>query len=191
MMLFSLTVTAPSEGRSYCSLSRPQLCTTTNDIVWDHGFQAELRDFTHDLPSRYYRSPSFYAQARDLLGGPPDHRRRIGPGRHLFTACRPHSCDEKGAVVVNAQGQITARGLLVYDIPEGDGPWTPLLLLYLRQGVQLGSEATAIKEWASRATSESAKDDDYFKLRPLQIEVFRLQNRSSKTVKSKIHRPRG
>lgn len=68
----------------------------------DANFDRKIGDYTEPVTS-------IADQLSDILGGPPDEPIRLSKDVYFFSACRLHSCDEKGAVIVDVE----RRGLLV------------------------------------------------------------------------------
>ena len=104
-----------------CGLKQPALCRDTNALVWSKGFDRAIHAFVGDRQADFlYKGHSVAEQAIDVLGGAPDDAARIGP-YWRFTACRAHSCGEKGAVVLLPDGKIVAIGIL-YSRCESSQP---------------------------------------------------------------------
>jgi hypothetical protein len=90
-----------------------------------------------------------WKQAREALGGPPDAPLRLKDGSLLFTACRAHSCPEKGAMVIMPSGQIRIAVLLHYACTRDGCADNPRLALFYRDPDQAdGMAARAIIGWA-------------------------------------------
>jgi hypothetical protein len=80
-----------------CGLSNLAACRTTNALIWDTGFRQALAQFLGERQAAYlWEGGSVLGQARAVLGGPPDAPTLVGD-LYRFTACRLHSCTEKGA----------------------------------------------------------------------------------------------
>lgn len=99
-------------GSGGCALTRPGQCGDTNRLMSAPGTQRAIRDFLGGRKADLlYRGHDVADQVIDVLGGPPDDPVRIGP-YWRFTACRAHSCTEKGALVLNPAGTIVAIAVL-------------------------------------------------------------------------------
>ena len=95
-----------------CGLSNPGACRTTNNLFFDPAFEQALGRFLGDHQAAYlFERGPVRDQAIAVLGGPPDAPVLV-EGLYRFTACRPHSCSEKGAVVLTPGGQIMAVAIL-------------------------------------------------------------------------------
>ncbi len=102
----------PGAVAGSCRLDIPAACRDTNALASSAGFDAAVSTVLGDRRADFlYKGRSVAEQAIDVLGGPPDLPTRIGP-YWRFTACRAHSCGEKGAVVLLPSGAIVAVGIL-------------------------------------------------------------------------------
>jgi hypothetical protein len=109
--LFAATLTAQADDG--CSVNTPAHCGDTSELVRSRGFASEIGKFLGEARADYLY-PGNHPVSEQLLsviGGPPDVPRRIGTF-WLFTACRFHSCDEKGAVVLRPDGEPVAVAIL-------------------------------------------------------------------------------
>jgi hypothetical protein len=108
-----LLAAAPAPPPSACGLTHPAGCSDTNRLVGDPDFVAAVKRFFDGARGDHlYPGGALADQAMEALGGPPDPPKRLATGSWLFTACRAHSCPEKGAAVLTPQGRILAIGLL-------------------------------------------------------------------------------
>ena len=146
-----------------CVPARPATCADTNMLVLSPAFRPRLASFLGRTRGSYLdRDGPVIDQAIEVLHGPPDPPKRLTDGSWLFTACRAHSCPEKGAVALSKTGQVLAFGILSFDChraPAGkprcdDGP---SLTLFVPHAVVRAPTAysTAIVQWAR----SSAKAD--------------------------------
>jgi hypothetical protein len=111
--LLALRASANAD-RARCSMSDLAACQDTNELVWSAGFKAAIASFLGNRRTEYLRHGGRLTQeAIDVLGGPPDDRIDLRD-RFLFTACRSHSCTEKGAAVLRRDGQIDAVAIVWY-----------------------------------------------------------------------------
>ena len=93
-------------------------------------------------------------QIEDVLGGPPDEPRRLADGGLLFTACRPHSCTEKGAVAFDAHGRIVVASIVSYRCGAGSHcASSPSLDHYVRDPAASAVARAAIHAWAQVQTA--------------------------------------
>ena len=112
LMIALLAGLQSGTGAGPCRLDVLAACRDTNALAWSDGFDAEVSAFLGGRRADFlYKDHSVAEQAIDVLGGPPDAPTRIGP-YWRFTACRAHSCGEKGAVVLLPSGAIVAVGIL-------------------------------------------------------------------------------
>jgi hypothetical protein len=123
LILLALAVaTTPAQSKDRCALRRLSACGNTNELVWDKTFQQAVRRFFGPLRATYIDRNGLVAnQMFTVLGGPPDPPVRIG-NRFRFTSCQAHNCGEKGAVVLEPDGQLLAFAILHSNCAESRGP---------------------------------------------------------------------
>jgi hypothetical protein len=135
-----LLAAAPAPPPSACGLTHLAGCSDTNRLVGDPDFVAAMKRFFDGARGDHlYPGGALADQAMQALGGPPDSPKRLAQGSWLFTACRAHSCPEKGAVVLAPQGRILAIGLLNFRCRKVEAGGTDCdkashLDVYLRPG---------------------------------------------------------
>jgi hypothetical protein len=117
-----------------CGLRHLSACSTTNELVWDRGFDQALRSFggrarTNMLEAG--RGP-LSDELRAVLGGPPEESQRLADGSYFFTACRAHECDNKGAVVLSPQGRIVAAAMITAHFVKQGDLWRLSLDIFVR-----------------------------------------------------------
>ena len=149
MIVLALLLAAGTAAPS-CSIAQPTPCRTTNELMWAKGTEPALQTFFGKARGDYLMPDTLvWKQAREALGGPPDAPLRLKDGNLLFTACRAHSCPEKGALVVTPAGQIRAAALLHYFCtPAGCAGNARLALFYRDPKEADGLAARAIIGWA-------------------------------------------
>ncbi len=151
--LWAATPVAPPPA---CSVARLSGCTDTNRLIWAADFRPALEHFL----GRYARARVDYlyvggllTQIEDVLGGPPDPPRALPDGGILFTACRSHSCPEKGAVAFDADGRMIVASILSYHCPGGGKDCAgPTLDHYVRDAPSTVIARAAIHDWAMAQT---------------------------------------
>jgi hypothetical protein len=112
LLAWVLAAAAPSTTGPVCALNRLSACQNTNQLAWDDAFNRAVARFLGRRRASYLdRSGLISDQILDVLGGPPDDAQKIG-GRFRFTACRAHSCEEKGAAVLEPDGRLVALAIL-------------------------------------------------------------------------------
>lgn len=102
---------APAPANETCALAHPEACGDTSQLFGDKAFVARIKAFVGRGEADYLYPASLAEQQLAVLGGPPDAPERIG-GLYRFTACRQHSCAEKGAVVLDPTGRLVATAIL-------------------------------------------------------------------------------
>ena len=152
--LFSCT---PCTGlAAECSLSAPAACTNTNELVTSPGFFESLVRFVGPGKSSYvYQNANNYNQVMGVLGGSPEARRDIDGGSSLFTSCRPHDCDDKGALIAGSNGGIEAASVLHSDClisKSMDCPYHQTLTIFAHHPLS-PSNMSALSNWARSVTN--------------------------------------
>jgi hypothetical protein len=139
-----------------CGLSNLSACRTTNNLVWDAGFEQALGRFLGDRQASYLYLGPLRDQAMAVLGGPPDTP-VFGGNLYRFTACRAHSCMEKGAVVLTPSGQIMAVAILHTACAASPGPTRCAekrrLAVYLHHGADRHLIVGDLSRWAEDAVA--------------------------------------
>lgn len=117
-------LTLLAAAAAVCALATPQACSNTNQLIHDEAVESELRRLTlgRSAAFLYGREAPVLEQLLEVLGGPPEKPVKVGPYR-LFAACRAHSCDEKGALLVGEGGEIAGAAILYTGCGAGDGPF--------------------------------------------------------------------
>jgi hypothetical protein len=112
-VLLFLAAPVSADG-AHCSLKNLGACENTNELIWNKGFERALAAFIGNRETEYlYEGGRLTDEVTEVLGGPPDEPIDFD-GRYLFTACRAHSCTEKGAAVLRKDGQIDAVAVVWY-----------------------------------------------------------------------------
>jgi hypothetical protein len=157
---------AATPGEPQCGLAHLELCRNTNVLAWNKPFVRAVRAFVGSGRASYLYHGSRADQQMSVLGGPPDDPRRIGM-RYRFTACRPHSCREKGAVVLEPGGRIVATAILHSRCLEPKPPEScfdhNVLTLFVRDPAH---EAPVIEDLTAWATSEIARETPFDRWAP-------------------------
>lgn len=118
---------APAAGpaATCCDLLRPArprlaACRDTNQLITAPAFTAAVRRFIGKRKASYlHANGDVTDQQIEVLHGPPDEPTRIG-ALYRFTACRAHSCPEKGAAVLDPAGKIVALAILYSPCATAD-----------------------------------------------------------------------
>jgi hypothetical protein len=99
----------------------------------------------HEQAEYFYRGASVARQIGEgLANDQPDEK--LASGKYLISGCRPHSCDEKAAVIASPAGLVTAAALMYFSSTSTDlhDPW---LAIYLNRDSDTSSEAE-LRQWA-------------------------------------------
>lgn len=161
--LLAASVGPVAPAKIACDVEHLTACRDTNVLLGSPGVTRAIIRFlgrhANDRVSYLYANGRLIAQIWDVLGGPPDDRRDLPDGRHLFTACRPHSCTEKGAVAFDAQGRITAVGVVNFHcgrLPKDCSDGAMLDLFVRDDGEPTEISRSAIIKWATAAATTDA-----------------------------------
>jgi len=92
--------------------------------------------------------------------GIPNPDLQLASGEYLVSGCRPHSCDEKAAVIVTPRGMVMAAGLINFHchrlFTKSGKPIRcdarPRLTLFLKQNSSRFDLKRQLKNWASHQT---------------------------------------
>ncbi|MDR6116306.1 MULTISPECIES: hypothetical protein [unclassified Sphingomonas] len=155
-LMWAIALATPSADVAVkpCSLRRLTGCDTVNPLSWRPDFQQALAQFLgrdgRKRISLLYHNGRLIDQVKAVLGGPPDARRDLPDGSHLFTACRVHSCDEKGAILLDPQGEIHAIAVISYHCGRGPKPCEslPQLDLFVRNRKAIDGAQRHLSQWA-------------------------------------------
>lgn len=162
MIAFLFSAAVVASAATPCGLKSLDTCRNTNALVWAKDFEPALKAFLGNARGSYIGDNRLVSnQVEEALGGPPDAPHQLPSGDWLFTACQPHECGVKGAVVIDKTGTIEAVGLISYDchhVPFGQSQCerSPELTIF----VQRASGATqrpfyqALVDWAEKKTSQ-------------------------------------
>jgi hypothetical protein len=105
----------------------------TNSIIWElqkvNFLKSELPAFKEDFGFKRKNKKSSLDEAlMEVLGGPPDESVSRDESSIVLTACRPHSCDEKGFYWVNSKDK-TSIMAIIHFVYQGKLDKSPQLFL--------------------------------------------------------------
>lgn len=118
-VLFFCAITA-SASAAYaaqpCALSSIAGCANTNELVWAKSFKPALHAFLDKKKVKWLGQRQDVADVVvEVLGGVPDHVVKVGDGMLRFSAVRPQSALERGAIFITETGAISAIGVLHFN----------------------------------------------------------------------------
>lgn len=114
-----LTAAAASTASASCGLTSIGSCSDTNDLVWSKSFQPALKAFLGKRSVTWLGEKADIADVvSEVLGGPPDAPVTVDGGLVRFTAVRPQSATERGAVFIAPDGSIKAAGVLHFNCAQ-------------------------------------------------------------------------
>ena len=160
-----------------CSIHRLDQCENANALIWDKSFDRALAAFLGKHKTEFlYDGGRLTDEAEAVLGGPPDSRIDLDQ-RYLFTACRAHSCHEKGAAVVRKDGQIDAIAIVWYPCagPHRTGrdcPYRARLSIFMRDPTDTALIAR-LESWTKSELASYESDG----LPPVRLERVNLYRR--------------
>jgi len=154
----SLSSASSASNSTRCGINNLEACINTNRLVWDKAFQEALAEFIGDRPAGWlYEDGTMLGQVRAVLGGPPDRPVHFGNNLIRFSACRHHSCDEKGAVVLTTDGEIIAVGVLHFDISRTRSGHPMLTVLTRARNGRFQDAADHLFAWYEKVTTDYNK----------------------------------
>lgn len=130
----------------------------TNQLVWDKQFKASVNHFFGGTKGSFlWGDDLISAQLLEALGGPPDDLHKLDDGLVLASACRAHSCPEKGAVILKDNG-VVAAALISFKC-HGDPTVCaedPTLTIFLRDKLTAETATPIFESWANAKNAEAA-----------------------------------
>jgi len=141
-----------------CGLNHLALCRNTNQLVSEKRFVQAVATFVGNRRAAYLYETSVADQLLEVLHGPPDDVQRIG-ALYRFTACRAHSCEEKGAAVLAPDGRVVALGILHSNCgaprPSSDCSRHETLTLFVRDPARRRGVIADLSDWAQSEVGDS------------------------------------
>jgi hypothetical protein len=123
----------------------------TNHLIWDGKFETTVKKyFGARRFDAFYPNGSLSAQILGGLGGPPDQIKTFGKSMFIASACRPHSCDEKAAVVFKKPATILAFGLIHFNCKKEGCDSSPRLSIFSQKNISIDVK-NALETWAFSA----------------------------------------
>ncbi len=176
-----LIVAAQTSPRT-CAPDNLAACKTMNDLVRSGTFRKSLRDFVGPgRASWLYANGEIIDQVFAVLGGPPGNPVHFAPDLIRFSACRAHSCDEKGSVILTSKGQIKALGILHFACSRRCSHDYTLTILVRDSDETIMRElikwALSIAEEQNHAPDVERYGED-FRVRLAEIEIKVIEDRS-------------
>ena len=139
-----------------CGIHNLDACQNTNQLVWDDNFDDALRKFVGNQSANWlYEDGTEIGQVIDVLGGPPDDKVELPSGLLRFSACRPHSCDEKGAVFLTPDGTIEVIAILHFNCGNGCSDAYTLTILVHKEDEHFVKHA---ETWAADVLNEHDRE---------------------------------
>ncbi len=141
-----------------CTLHTLSECDNTNQLVWDQAFDDALADFIGDRPAGWlYEDGTMLGQVQAVLGGPSNAPVYFSNNLVRFSACRHHSCPEKGAVVLTTDGEIVAVGVIHFDVSRHFTLNPMLTTLTREKGDRFQTAADHLFAWYEKVITDHNK----------------------------------
>ncbi len=131
-----------------------------------------MRAYAKGLRADYFYSGGTVSDQIAVGMGVPDKPVKQDDGTWLVAGCRPHSCDEKSAIIATSGGEALAAAIVHY--PCGKKPAVedcltkPILTIFLRSFVTSPDVPRNLQTWARREVAQ------YKDRHPLQIEKIKV-----------------
>lgn len=120
----------------------------TNRLVWDKKFEVAVKSyFTSTKFDAFYPGGLLSTQILAGLGGPPNPIKELDKSIFLASACRPHSCMEKAAVIFKKPSTILAFGLIHFNCKKGSCDSAPTLSIFSKNEID-DNLRQALETWA-------------------------------------------
>lgn len=120
----------------------------TNQLVWDGKFETAVKKYFGSRKfDAFYPAGSLSAQIIDGLGGPPDQIKEFDKSIFIASACRPHSCEEKAAVIFKKPSTILAFGLIHFNCKKEGCDSSPKLSIFSHTNISIDVK-NALEAWA-------------------------------------------
>lgn len=199
-LLLGLTLAAPAmakerPGRFDWSELKGYAGKSTNELIREKRFKDFLRGLLPKTPvpvsdSKRHPSEPLVEYAIEVLHGPPDPITVSQDRYYVLRACRAHSCDEKGLLILDAKEK---RAIAVMTLYFPDGKWSrvPDILVAASAGVKDEKGADALLGLASPFIG-SWIDDNKLKVGAFLIRTDSgtMVPRSNNAVDSSANTPR-
>ncbi|GAK34494.1 hypothetical protein AQ1_02393 [alpha proteobacterium Q-1] len=157
ILLFFATSTMPAlpAHAQGCTLHTLSKCDNTNQLIWDQAFDDAMAAFIGDRPAGWlYEDGTMLGQVRAVLGGGADKPVYFSQGLVRFSACRHHSCDEKGAVVLTTEGEIVAVGVIHFDVSREYSGHRMLTILTRKRDDRFQEVADHLVAWHEKVVTD-------------------------------------
>jgi hypothetical protein len=152
---------------------------STNDLIWNSQYQKAVEKFFGNQKNSYLGTRKAWKisdSMRSVLGGPPDTVIQLDNGYIVASACRAHSCDEKGMLIYDPATNSIAFAMLHYFLEEKTYKKNGYVTIFIKKDAIDGfvNEAISISQkWRGTLTKESA-DSKYSKIDP-EFRIEKIQ----------------
>lgn len=126
-----------------------------NQLIWNDEFEHFIHVFFGDLRGNEWNREYFVsAQASNFLGGPPEPLQKMG-NIVVGSACRAHSCDEKGIVVFDTVTRDALFGLVSFTDAAGIRRTESTVLVYYRNKQFLATHHGLLEKYMNQLAGQS------------------------------------
>ena len=138
-----------------CEMSSIGSCANANDLIWAKSFRPALDGFVGGRKVSWLGHREDIADVvQDVLSGPPDDVMNMEDGMRRFSAVRPHSATERGAIFISDDGTIRAVGVLHFNCVKRCEPSYSLSIILANDDRQL---ASMVRAWGDEQTTQNAQ----------------------------------
>lgn len=152
-VLVPFLITMANAGAQHCGLHHPDRCTNTNQLILRHDVQTAIKDFIGDQPGNFFFPPSegrtsAADDAIEALVAPTGQPTRLKDDSWFFAACRAHSCDEKGGIILAPDGRILAIAIVHYACGSGNCDKDATLAIFVANDSRRAFSIATLSDWA-------------------------------------------
>ncbi len=150
-----LIATASQADYKTCALKKITACDNTNELTLSSGFEPALKRFAGKQKVRWLGPKMTLSNVvLEVVGAGGDDRVEAAPGLYRFSAFRPHSATERGAVFVAADGKVKAAGVLHFNCAKSCDKTYNLAIILKAPDAELEK---LVKAWGDDETRKNAE----------------------------------
>jgi len=154
-VFMQMLMVSSAYASSPCEMSSIGGCASANDLIWAKSFRPALDGFVGG------RKVSWLGQREDIadvvqevLSGPPDDVVNVQDGMRRFSAVRPQSATERGAIFISDDGTIRAVGVLHFNCMKRCERSYSLSIVLPNDDHEL---ASMVRAWGDEQTTKNAQ----------------------------------
>lgn len=139
-LFFYIATASATYAAQPCELTTIAGCANTNALVWAKSFKPALLKFLDKEKVSWLGERQDMAEAvLDVIGGVPDDVVTVEDGMLRFSAVRPHSALERGAIFITGKGAIRAVGVLHFNCAKQCEKTYTLAVIADKEDAKLGA----------------------------------------------------